>query len=65
MTNSSRTFDNGYFKDLLAGGGAFASDRALLLRTETRDIVLAYSIDQTKFFADYKSAHEKMNLMGA
>lgn len=57
-------FDNGYFKELLEGGGAFPSDRGLVADPETRKLVEAYAKDQGRFFRDYKAAHEKMANMG-
>ena len=58
MEASPKKFDNGYFKLLLKGGGAFPSDRNLVLDPETKAIVTKFASSQDKFFAAFASACE-------
>jgi len=64
MTKTPGQFSNDYFSLLLKGGGAFPSDRALVLDPETKKIVVEYSKDKKKFFEDFSSAFVKMGLKG-
>ena len=64
MTASPSKFDNSYFKLLLAGGGAFPSDRALVAAPETKAIVKEFAKDQKAFFAAFAEAYVKMGLKG-
>lgn len=64
MEKTYKQFDNEYFKMLLAGGGAFESDRNLVADPETKKLVELYAKDQGRFFKDYVAAHEKMANMG-
>lgn len=65
MTETYKAFDNGYFQQLLEGGGAFASDRGLVADPATKKLVEIYAKDEQRFYKDYAAAHLKMSKMGA
>ncbi|KAK6923785.1 hem peroxidase [Dillenia turbinata] len=48
-----QSFDNQYFKDLIAGRGFLHSDEALFTDLETRYFVQLYSDNQEEFFEDF------------
>ncbi|CAK7354580.1 unnamed protein product [Dovyalis caffra] len=54
------TFDNRYFKDLVAGRGFLNSDQTLHTFPETRKYVILFSIDQQAFFNAFVEGMIKM-----
>ncbi|GKV23459.1 hypothetical protein SLEP1_g33179 [Rubroshorea leprosula] len=55
-----QTFDNQYFKDLVAGRGFLNSDETLFTFSQTRDYVRLFSKNQGKFFKAFVEGMLKM-----
>ncbi|KAM1340541.1 hypothetical protein ACFX2H_038915 [Malus domestica] len=53
LDSTSSTFDNNYYKQLLAGKGVFGSDQALFSDYRTRWIVESFAKDQSVFFKEF------------
>ncbi|KDP22793.1 hypothetical protein JCGZ_00380 [Jatropha curcas] len=60
LDSTTRTFDNAYFKDLLAQKGLLHSDQQLFNGGSTDSQVRAYSSNPTSFRSDFASAMVKM-----
>uniref|UniRef100_A0A7S1TMY3 Plant heme peroxidase family profile domain-containing protein n=1 Tax=Erythrolobus australicus TaxID=1077150 RepID=A0A7S1TMY3_9RHOD len=68
-TTNPMTFDNSYYKELLANNNPdllrLISDEALMDEEEMLEVVKKYASDQDAFFADYAAAHQKLSELGA
>ncbi|MQL72101.1 hypothetical protein Taro_004441 [Colocasia esculenta] len=66
--NSTDAFDNHYFVNILANKGLLSSDQGLFSSDDaastTRELVRAYSQNQTLFFADFANSMAKMGNIG-
>lgn len=58
------TFDEGYFKGVMANRGLLASDQALLGDGATAGQVVAYANDPATFQSDFAAAMVKMGYVG-
>lgn len=64
MTSTPLTFDNGYYIELLKGGGLFPSDSSLIKDPETAQIVIEFGNDQNAFFKSWELAFRNMSIKG-
>ncbi|XP_030463186.2 peroxidase 17 [Syzygium oleosum] len=60
LDSTPRTFDNQYFKDLVAGRGFLNSDQTLFTSPRTRAYVRKFSRDQDEFFRAFIEGMIKM-----
>lgn len=60
LDSTPRTFDNQYFKDLVAGRGFLNSDQTLFTSPQTRAYVRKFSRDQDEFFRAFIEGMIKM-----
>jgi peroxidase len=60
LDSTSSTFDNDYYKRLMAGEGVFGSDQALFGDYRTRWIVEAFAKDQSLFFKEFAASMVKL-----
>ncbi|KAH7557550.1 hypothetical protein JRO89_XS11G0179700 [Xanthoceras sorbifolium] len=61
---TSSTFDNNYYKQLVAGRGVFGSDQSLFGDYRTRWIVGAFANDERLFFREFASSMVKFGSVG-
>ncbi|GLT59479.1 hypothetical protein SLA2020_322930 [Shorea laevis] len=61
---TTSTFDNNYFKQVVAGKGVFGSDQALLGDYRTRWIVESFARDQNLFFREFAASMVKLGSLG-
>ncbi|BFG23259.1 hypothetical protein CerSpe_095330 [Prunus speciosa] len=64
LDSTSSTFDNDYYKQLVAGKGVFGSDQALFSDYRTRWIVESFAKDQSLFFKDFAASMVKLGNVG-
>lgn len=65
LDSTSSTFDNDYYKRLMAGKGVFGSDQALFGDYRSRWIVEAFAKDQSLFFREFAASMIKLGNVGA
>lgn len=61
---TSSTFDNQYYKNLLAHKGLFQTDSVLMEDDRTRKIVEILANDQESFFERWTESFMKMSVIG-
>lgn len=61
---TSSTFDNQYYRNLLAHKGLFQTDSALVEDDRTRKIVEVLASDEESFFERWSESFVKMSVMG-
>ncbi|EPS63278.1 hypothetical protein M569_11511, partial [Genlisea aurea] len=59
------TFDNGYYRNVVANEGLLESDSALGIDSRTRDRVMEFADDQGRFFEEWGVAFAKLSSIGA
>ncbi|OMO85975.1 Plant peroxidase [Corchorus capsularis] len=64
LDSTASTFDNNYFKQLLAGKGVFGSDQALFNDYRTKWIVESFARDQSLFFREFAASMVKLGNFG-
>ncbi|OMO97951.1 Plant peroxidase [Corchorus olitorius] len=64
LDSTASTFDNNYFKQLLAGKGVFGSDQALFNDYRTKWIVESFARDQSSFFREFAASMVKLGNFG-
>lgn len=64
LDSTSSTFDNNYYKRLVAGKGVFGSDQALVGDYRTRWIVESFVKDQSLFFREFAASMVKLGNVG-
>ncbi|KAM1026339.1 hypothetical protein ACFX2C_039362 [Malus domestica] len=64
LDSTSSTFDNNYYKQLLAGKGVFGSDQALFSDYRTRWIVESFAKDQSVFFKEFVGSMVNLGNVG-
>ncbi|XAR66192.1 Peroxidase [Bertholletia excelsa] len=64
LDSTPSTFDNDYYKRVVAGKGVFASDQSLHGDFRTRWIVELYAWDQSLFFRDFAASMVKLGNAG-
>lgn len=64
LDSTASTFDNNYYKQLLAGKGVFGSDQALYTDYRTRWIVESFDKDQSLFFREFAASMVKLGNVG-
>ncbi|KAK7840021.1 peroxidase 66 [Quercus suber] len=64
LDSTSSTFDNDYYRRLMAGKGVFGSDQALVGDYRTRWIVEAFAKDQSLFFKEFAASMVKLGNVG-
>ncbi|KAJ4850092.1 Peroxidase 66 [Turnera subulata] len=64
LDSTSSTFDNDYYKQIMAGKGVFGSDQALLGDDRTRGMVESFSKDQSLFFREFAASMVKLGNVG-
>ncbi|XP_022889445.1 peroxidase 66 [Olea europaea var. sylvestris] len=64
LDSSASTFDNGYYKQILAGKGVFASDQSLYGDFRTRWIVESFARDESLFFSEFAASMVKLGNVG-
>ncbi|CAN6705625.1 unnamed protein product [Malus baccata var. baccata] len=62
--STSSTFDNNYYKQLVAGKGVFGSDQALFSDYRTRWIVESFAKDQSVFFKEFAGSMVNLGNVG-
>lgn len=65
LDSTSSTFDNDYYKRLMAGKGIFGSDQSLFGDYRSRWIVEAFAKDQSLFFREFAASMIKLGNVGA
>lgn len=53
LDSTAATFDNNYYKQIVAGNGVFGSDQALYNDYKTKWLVEMFADDQTLFFEEF------------
>ncbi|XP_010061689.2 peroxidase 66 [Eucalyptus grandis] len=61
---TSSTFDNDYYRRLVAGEGVFGSDQALYSDYRTRWIVNLFAQDQSLFFSEFAASMVRLGNVG-
>jgi peroxidase len=64
LDSTSSTFDNDYYRRLVAGKGVFGSDQALFGDYRSRWIVEAFAKDQSLFFREFAASMIKLGKVG-
>ncbi|XVF09756.1 hypothetical protein REPUB_Repub07fG0123100 [Reevesia pubescens] len=64
LESTASTFDNNYYKQLLAGKGVFGSDQALFTDYRTKWIVESFAKDQSLFFREFAAPMVKLGNVG-
>ncbi|CAL9008604.1 unnamed protein product [Prunus brigantina] len=64
LDSTSSTFDNDYYKQVVAGKGVFGSDQALFSDYRTRWIVESFAEDQSLFFKEFAASMVKLGNVG-
>ncbi|MFQ6662331.1 hypothetical protein Gotur_030196, partial [Gossypium turneri] len=64
LDSTASTFDNNYYKQLLAGKGVFGSDQALYGDYRTKWIVESFANDQSLFFKEFTTSMVKLGNVG-
>ncbi|CAI9762386.1 unnamed protein product [Fraxinus pennsylvanica] len=64
LDSSASTFDNGYYKQILAGKGVFASDQSLYGDFRTRWIVESFASDESLLFSEFAASMVKLGNVG-
>ncbi|KAB1210771.1 Peroxidase 66 [Morella rubra] len=64
LDSTSSTFDNDYYKRILAAKGVFGSDQALFGDYRTKFIVEAFAEDQSLFFREFAASMVKLGNVG-
>lgn len=64
LDSTSSTFDNDYYKQVVAGKGVFGSDQALFSDYRTRWIVESFAEDQSLFFKEFAASMVKLGNAG-
>ncbi|KAM1817610.1 peroxidase 66 [Malus sylvestris] len=64
LDSTSSTFDNNYYKQLVAGKGVFGSDQALFSDYRTRWIVESFAKDQSVFFKEFAASMVNLGNVG-
>lgn len=64
LDSTASTFDNNYYKQLLAGKGVFGSDQALYSDYRTKWIVESFANDQSLFFKEFATSMVKLGNVG-
>lgn len=64
LDGTSSTFDNDYYRRLLAGQGVFGSDQALFGDYRTRWLVESFAEDQGLFFREFAASMVKLGNVG-
>ncbi|KAK8267214.1 hypothetical protein V6Z12_D12G297600 [Gossypium hirsutum] len=64
LDSTASTFDNNYYKQLLAGKGVFGSDQALYGDYRTKWIVESFANDQSLFFKEFATSMVKLGNVG-
>lgn len=64
LDSTASSFDNNYYKQVVAGKGVFGSDQALLGDYRTRWIVEAFARDQGLFFKEFQASMVKLGNVG-
>ncbi|MQL77222.1 hypothetical protein Taro_009621 [Colocasia esculenta] len=57
------SFDTAYFNALQMGGGVLISDQTLFTSPQTRGLVVAYAMNEARFFFDFSQAMVKMGFL--
>lgn len=61
---TSNTFDNAYYKNLMANSGLLESDQALMGNPETAEMVKSYSMYRYLYSRDFASSMIKLANIG-
>ncbi|KAA8539862.1 hypothetical protein F0562_026554 [Nyssa sinensis] len=64
LDSTSSTFDNDYYRRIIAGKGVFGSDQALYGDYRTRWIVESFAKDQSLFFREFAASMVKLGSVG-
>ncbi|XVE64145.1 hypothetical protein DITRI_Ditri07aG0078200 [Diplodiscus trichospermus] len=64
LDSTSSTFDNNYYKQLLAGKGVFGSDQALFSDYRTKWMVESFAKNQILFFREFVASMLKLGNVG-
>lgn len=64
LDSTASTFDNNYYKQLLAGKGVFGSDQALYGDYRTKWMVESFANDQSLFFKEFAASMVKIGNVG-
>ncbi|KAK8714692.1 hypothetical protein V6N13_042043 [Hibiscus sabdariffa] len=64
LDSTASTFDNDYYKQVLARKGVFGSDQALLSDYRTRWIVESFANDQSLWFREFAASMVKLGNVG-
>ncbi|KAL4385175.1 hypothetical protein GQ457_15G001710 [Hibiscus cannabinus] len=64
LDSTASTFDNSYYKQVLARKGVFGSDQALLSDDRTRWIVESFADDQSLWFREFAASMAKLGNVG-
>ncbi|GMI99567.1 Peroxidase 66 [Hibiscus trionum] len=64
LDSTASTFDNNYYKQVLARKGVFGSDQVLYSDYRTRWIVESFANDQTLFFREFAASMVKLGNVG-
>lgn len=64
LDSTASTFDNEYYKRVIAGKGVFASDQALYGDHRTKWIVESFARDQALFFSEFASSMVRLGNVG-
>ncbi|XWS61085.1 hypothetical protein CRYUN_Cryun07bG0095300 [Craigia yunnanensis] len=64
LDSTASTFDNNYYKQLLAGKGVFGSDQGLFSDYRTKWIVESFAKDQSLFFREFAASMVKLGNVG-
>lgn len=64
LDSTSSTFDNDYYKRVVAGKGVFGSDQALYGDYRTRWIVESFAKDEKLFFREFAASMVKLGNVG-
>ncbi|CAN6569355.1 unnamed protein product [Malus baccata var. baccata] len=64
LDSTSSTFDNNYYKQLVAGEGVFGSDQALFSDYRTGWIIESFAKDQSLFFMEFAASMVNLGNVG-
>ena len=64
LDSTASTFDNNYYKQLLAGKSVFRFDQALFSNYKTKWIVESFTKDQSLFFREFATSMVKLENVG-